>query len=619
MSFTYPLGLLGLIGIPVLIVIYILQSKYTEQTVASTYLWTLSEKFLRKRNPLSGLTGLISLILQILMITAVTFAISHPVFVLPGAAYDYCFVVDTSSSMMTEDGNTTRMERAKDEMIKVINKSKDGSSYTIITVDDTAEYVLVSVADKDVAKEYIEELSAGHTASDYTDVYNAAQGYFDENTSARIYLVTDKVYGEHENMELISVGSEGKNVGLSDLTYSHSGGRLKVSVAVTSYMQASDVEVILTVDGGTPVRVSVNAPKDEAVMAELEYSCLRFDSFTVSLAEGDNYAPDDSLTTYNIRSDKTYSTLIVSADAEDGEGGFFFHAVIDALLDSEVVIMSPEEYKKNTDSYGLYIFNNCEPEVLPDGAVWLINADVSIPDSGFGVRGIIELGSSTEIEKSTSTSTVVRNLLRGVDGSEIYIKDYVKYSGMYLNFYTLFSYENNPLIFAGANALGNRQVVIGFDINKTDLALSSDFVILARNLLEYSFPDVVTKTNYVVGEEALVNVLAGAKNLKAISPSGKEIYLESTTGTATLKLDEIGTYTVSLTLAGVDSVYRIYSGADPVESVPVVEEGDISLSGERTDEKIDGRFDPIWILFISIAVLFMADWGVYLYEKYQLR
>ena len=36
MTFLYPLGFLGLIGIPVLIGIYILKNKYTEQTVTST-------------------------------------------------------------------------------------------------------------------------------------------------------------------------------------------------------------------------------------------------------------------------------------------------------------------------------------------------------------------------------------------------------------------------------------------------------------------------------------------------------------------------------------------------------------------------------------------------------
>ena len=44
MTFLHPLGLLGLIGIPILIIIYIIKTQYTEQTISSTFLWTLSEK-----------------------------------------------------------------------------------------------------------------------------------------------------------------------------------------------------------------------------------------------------------------------------------------------------------------------------------------------------------------------------------------------------------------------------------------------------------------------------------------------------------------------------------------------------------------------------------------------
>ena len=46
---------------------------------------------------------------------------------------------------------------------------------------------------------------------------------------------------------------------------------------------------------------------------------------------------------------------------------------------------------------------------------------------------------------------------------------------------------------------------------------------------------------------------------------------------------------------------------------------DFSLSGEREDVKIDGKYDPATLLFVIFVLLFIADWGVYCYEKYQLR
>lgn len=614
MSFMHPLGLLGLIGIPIIILIYILRNKYNEQTVTSTYIWKLSDKFLKRKNPLSGLTGIIALILQILTVAAISLAIARPIFVLPGAANDYRFVLDASSSMNMENGRQTRFELAKDEIIDVIQSSKDGSSYTLICVSGDTVTAFEGVKKKQTAIELLQDVQAGDTSSSYNDVLRAAQGAFDGNTSAKIYLVTDKTYASHQNVELIEVGGTGQeNYAVFNPTYSHMSGKLTVSAEVISYKSAGDVEVALLVDGKEITRKSVGVKSGEISPIEFTCSVSRFDSFEVKTTKKDAYGLDDNVIVYNTESDKTFNTLIVS------ETGFFLEAVIDALLDAEIKTVTPKQYATETGQYGLYIFDSYEPEVLPDGAVWLMNPDRSIDDSGFGVRGKVELGAATMIEKSKSTSTVVRKLLESVDGSGIHISRYVKYSGMYLNFHTLFSYNSNPLIFAGANGLGNRQVVFGFDLHESDFALSTDFVMLARNLLEYSFPDVVDETNYIAGEEAIINILANAENLKAISPSGREIFIDGEGATATLMLDEIGTYVVKMSISGVESNYRLYVGANPEESKPLIEEGEFLVAGEKGNDKIDGEFDALTLLFILLAVLFVADWGVYCYEKYQLR
>ena len=92
MSFQYPLGLLGLIGIPIIVLIYIIKNKHTEQIVTSNYLWHLSEKFLNKKRPVSLVSGIISLILQIVAITTISLVIAHPIIYIPNGAKDYCFI-----------------------------------------------------------------------------------------------------------------------------------------------------------------------------------------------------------------------------------------------------------------------------------------------------------------------------------------------------------------------------------------------------------------------------------------------------------------------------------------------------------------------------------------------
>ena len=161
MSFYFPLGLLGLLGIPVLILIYIIKSKYTEQTIASTYLWELSEKFLKKRKPVSKLTGIVTLILQILAVAAVSLLIAHPVFTMPASANDIYFILDGSASMNMQQDGSTRFERAQQRINEIIDGSLSGSSYSLVFVRDTAGVAFEGVTDKEQAKANVDALSAG--------------------------------------------------------------------------------------------------------------------------------------------------------------------------------------------------------------------------------------------------------------------------------------------------------------------------------------------------------------------------------------------------------------------------------------------------------------------------
>ncbi|MBQ7770109.1 MAG: BatA domain-containing protein, partial [Clostridia bacterium] len=122
------MGLWGLIGIPILILIYIIKNKYTEQTVSSTYLWTLSERFLKRKNPLTMIAGLIALILQILAVAAISLAIAHPVFMLKDVARQYYFILDSSGSMSAGLNEDSLFEQGKGRIRDIIQDSANGST-----------------------------------------------------------------------------------------------------------------------------------------------------------------------------------------------------------------------------------------------------------------------------------------------------------------------------------------------------------------------------------------------------------------------------------------------------------------------------------------------------------
>ena len=209
-------------------------------------------------------------------------------------------------------------------------------------------------------------------------------------------------------------------------------------------------------------------------------------------------------------------------------------------------------------------------------------------------------------------------MIRGIEGDEIYISKYVKCS-LYRNFTTLFSYKGNPIVFAGTNAGGHREVVFAFDLHNSNLPMLVDFIVMVDNLMTFSFPDVIEEVNYFAGDEASVNVIANCNSIRVQSPLGKVTYLNTDLATATFPLSEAGTYTITVTVSNIPSEFYIYSAVPEAERIPSPSAERIGLQGEASTDGFDGTYDPLMVLFICLALLFLADWMVYCYEKYQLR
>ena len=615
MTFLYPLGLLGLIGVPLLILIYILRSKYNEQTVPSTYLWTLSERFFKRRNPLSGLTGIISLILQILTVIFVSLALARPIFIVPESASEYCFVLDATGSMNTKSGLKTDFDRAKDYIEDAIDDARLGSSFTLIVHSGEGSVIYERLTDKKMAKEMLSDVECTDGSAEYSSTISKVQSYFNDNSSTLVYFVTDKDFERAENVTIVNISSDNVvNYALGEVSGNLTDGMLYAGGKLMSYTTDATLKLEMYVNGSKDAAATehYDVKAGEPIDFELSAKVTSYDSFRVVITNKDDLAIDNEIVCYNKGSEASYSILLVS------DTPFFLEASFDAITDSRVDVITPAEYEGQS-GYGLYVFQSYTPDTLPDAAVWLINSNKSVENSGFGVRGINELSAPGELVMSTSTSSKARALLSGIVGRDIYIGEYVKYSGMYTQFTTLFSYDSNPLIFAGVNGLGNREVVFGFDLHKSDFPLSSDFTALVANLLEYSCPDILTHTDYVCGEDAEINITANIDSVKTISPDGEENYLDTSTDIATLNLDRVGTYTVKVNTVEGEKIYKLYSAAPESESDPNAVGNDFSIGGEQTYEKTDGEYDPVSLFFVLLALVFCADWMVYCYEKYQLR
>ena len=112
MRFLNPAGLWLLLGIPVLIIIYLIKAQHEDRPVSSTYIWKLSSRFMKKRLPMQRIKKILVFAMQLVMIITLSLMAARPA-VVNGESCDYIAIVDASASMkIQDDSGTSRFEYA---------------------------------------------------------------------------------------------------------------------------------------------------------------------------------------------------------------------------------------------------------------------------------------------------------------------------------------------------------------------------------------------------------------------------------------------------------------------------------------------------------------------------
>lgn len=619
MSFSYPLGFLILIFIPVLIILYILKNKFTEQTVSSTYIWKLSEKFLKRRRPISRIYGILSLILQCLLVAVIALAVAHPQIKLPNQARDYCFIIDSSGSMLIKNGDSTRYDLAKEEISSIIDNSQLGSTYTLISCAEEPTVIYEAITNKESAISQLNTLTITSLDSKCIDAMPLAQSLYDDNRSLQVYVASDKDYATN-NINFISVASQSRNFSFADVIYNVSLRRLTLSGKINSYNASGEVKVVLNVDGEDLAETSVTVNLNET--ADFNFTDVNvtenYQSIALSLVADDDLAADNTYIAYNLVQERVNKTLLVSNNP------LYLESLLKAIGTLDLTVIKPEDYDTSIYyGYGLYIFDGYNPNELPsDGSVWLINfSDGVMSDYGFSFQKTLDYGNVGIVTDLNDRSNSLLNQLKAnLTGDTFYITKYQKY-GLYNNFTTLLSCEGNPVLFVGNTNSGNREVVFAFDLHNSNLPLSMDFIVLVSNLINYSFPNVIDTTAYTAGDTINVNVLAGCSSIEVINPSGVSTYLDTSSSISEYVLTESGTYNVNVTIDGRVTNFKIFASYPDAESqvIETPEVENLSLTGEPEAHYGDGIYQSLIYLFIALGVIFILDWMVYCYEQYKLR
>lgn len=550
MSLLAPLGLLGLIGIGVLILIYIIKPNYENKFVSSTYVWKLSLKYRKKKIPISKLRNILIFICQLAIITAAAFILAQPFIdnskdVENG---DTIIILDTSPSMHTEANGKTRLERAaKKALSDAEDAFKNGNKVTVILASDEASFITqqVEATQAEMVYEALEKISSkpkehfSYCSPDVEGAMTLAEQITSYTDKVSVTLYTDTHYYSKGDVEVYRVSDASEwNAAVLDVRSTIVENHYRIEIDVASYGKEALLEVGLEISkyNGTDSTYKITADaycsNDEVTTVVLGYKTKDMDEVEASLI-------DENLELFS------YETIAVSVTAEDSleyDNQFYLYGgkkpVLDVLYSSsmpnnffpaallvlqdivkdewDVQIHEAAKGEQIIQGYDLYIYEHTIPKTLPDDGVVLCVNPLSMPSS----TGI-KLGNLAGAQNGVyMTAGDDHPLMNNIDASKISVTQFVTIAN-YGEFEPLMTVKDRkgtyPTLLV-KDDVDAKIVVMPFSLHFSNLAVLPEFPLLLKNMVNHFFPTTVNEFVYDTGDTIELDAMASSLDV-----SGAEV------------------------------------------------------------------------------------------------
>ena len=554
MTFKYIAGLWGLMGIPILILIYVLRRRYREETVSSTFLWKRSLQYMKRRFPFS-LRNSILLLLQILTIVLASLVLARPS-IISWKTGEVIAIVDGSASMMSKDHHgVSRFDRALEKIEELAEDADENHRVTVIVAGDEAKtHVFRATTYYDITRG-LSGLSCSYSDADIEGALNLALEAQKNNTEAEIRFYTDKTYEYTNGVSIVDMTDNEWNVAAVNLDALEKSGIWEFTGEVASYGDDINVNASLYVDGEHVSSKKVVCKDGEITKVEFrDYNAYNFQyaQMFVKLVDGDEdaLAEDNSFTYYNnsqqrkkiqvaygpkmkdqfldsaLRSIKNVTVSSAQAEGIDEQG-------YEKLYDEKG---NPIESNIKSTGYDLYVYVGILPREIPsDGAIWILNPP-QVENLEGGSNTIVPMPEEIPLtfehvrtypisEGSTKTNgySVVpyphaderySMLSKGLSLQNVKVGSYAPIVlGEDSSFVPLMYCDEEDVILAGS-IQDNFCRVLVMSISTSNLSTQmADYILLMTNMVSFSCPDYINNSVYEIGDPAILHMPSGAKDI----------------------------------------------------------------------------------------------------------
>ncbi len=602
MSFQNPAGLWLLLGIPALIIIYMIKSRHEDRPVSSTYIWKISHRFMKKRLPLQRLKKILLFSMQLFAIIAVSFIASKPA-VVNGESCDYIVIIDSSASMLIlDDTGKTRFEYALETAEELSSQIDVGHTFSVISAANEANYLLQQSTSRNEVRLALKNAKCTYGECNIADAISLAELLCERSKNSEVVFLTDTEYSESVNITVMNLAKSEWNVSLHSLTEKKSEDGVQFASEITSYNLDASIAVGLKIDGETVDAKLIDCTADTVTEVVFTIDTKSYDTAEVYVEVSDALSSDNSYALCR-KSEKTYGITLVSASP------LYLESALSALGNCEVSVAGTLE-EAVLSGQDLYIFDGITPESYPtDGSVILIDS-AQLPD---GISTWERINTAGSIKINTQLQSEITS---GLSLGDAVISEFVPLVGNIQWKSVLMC--GDDVVLATKELDGNLHFsVISFDLHDSNLPMLTDFVLLIRNLVEYSVPGLLRETDFTVGDSVKLSILPIAEQLYVEYPDGKIKEMSTSGSYSSLSPDTVGIHTAVMTTAD-GGEYVDFFVHLPENETANQPGGKLEVELSDTDNlRTEDAISEAWFYFaLVMLILILAEWGWYYREQY---
>ena len=550
MGFTFltVLGFLGLLGIGVLILIYLLKPNYQQKVISSTYVWKLSLKYRRRKVPISKWRNILLILCQFLIVILCSWIMAQPVInrmVHAESAPEGVVIIDTSASMMAQTDGVTRFDRALQYASEYIDQKYDENGLVTIIMagEDSAKVVggdeyfrasLTTMMRRDLLREQMYEEKCSYGGCNPESAINMAELILEANPDAEILFLTATEYSYVGCVKIVDVKEANIewNAAILNCQMTLDENDYLFSVDVACYDREQDVELLIDVMGAnnydesvkeniTNLRYTVRCEVDsegKAIPKTVEFKAedcgyagtiSTFDYVYIRFAGvNDSFASDNEFYVYGGVREEIRVQLW-----SDDPNSFFSVSLFDLSADlaatHDIFVTSVRSIDEPArEGFDIYLFEHKIPDNIladglpTDGVVFLCDPNTT---SGISEAAGFTVDSSYEKnfngEQREVNAGVVHPITQYMRMDRIKLTKYRRITSYDSAIYQeVMSIDGDPLMLV-RNEPNCKMLVMAFSVNYSTLPVEYEFPLLIYNMINYFIPLTMDRHVATVGEE----------------------------------------------------------------------------------------------------------------------